>query len=445
MTENNNLVITNAWICQLSNQSVKPIFGDLQIKEGVITDIKERNFAEFMKSSAFHKTKSFNAGGRVVTVPLINFHDHIYSRLAKGLNITGKLNNFQNILENLWWRLDRILDEDMVCASAEMAALESIRNGVTYVFDHHSSPSFINNSLNIISTALLNYKLRSVVCFEVSDRNGAEITRQSLDENKNFAELSISDDCKSMLGLHASFTISDETLYKAAKIVKELDLGIHIHLCEDIIDNTLSKKLLGEYPLQRLADNNLLNAKSILAHGIDISQNEYQLIEKGESGIAHNFDSNMNNSVGLPDLVNLPESILRLPGTDGMHADISKAMKNLFLLMRHQKHSYDEAFHLFKKLYFDQITFVGRYFTDFPHLNVNDRADFIIWDYTPPTPLNQENFWGHLIYGILERPVQSVIQGGQFLLKNFQYINKDEDKIMKNIYRQGERLYSKFG
>ncbi len=445
MDKNKNLIITNAWICQLSNQTVKPIFGDLQIKQGIIIDIKERNFAQFIESPVSPHNESFDAAGRVVTVPLINFHDHIYSRLAKGLNITGELDNFENILKNLWWRLDKILDKDMVSASADMAALESIKNGVTYVFDHHSSPSFINNSLNTVSTTLLNHKLRSVVCFEVSDRNGPKTTQESLDENRKFAELSISNDCKCMLGLHASFTISDNTLYKAAAIVKELDLGIHIHLCEDLVDNSLSKTLMGKYPVQRLADNNLLNTKSILAHGIHISQNEYQLIEKGGSAIAHNLDSNMNNSVGLPDLVNLPTPISRLAGTDGMHANIGKAMKNLFQLMRHQKHPYDKTFNLFRKLYFDQITFVSRYFPDFPTLKVNDRADFIVWDYTPPTPLNQENFWGHFIYGILEREVQSVIQGGEFILKDFQHLNKDENKILRNIYKQGERVYSKFG
>ena len=118
-------------------------------------------------------------------------------------------------------------------------------------------------------------------------------------------------------------------------------------------------------------------------------------------------------------------------------------MKQLFLLSRGQENSFDDSTSIIKKIYFDQLTFVKRYFHDFPSLNQGDRADMILWDYVPPTPISRENFWGHFIYGILEYPVHSVLQNGEFLMKDFRLMKADENKIKNEIYFQGERLVNK--
>ena len=140
----------------------------------------------------------------------------------------------------------------------------------------------------------------------------------------------------------------------------------------------------------------------------------------------------------------MPDSIPILMGTDGMHANPNRTMKNYFLLMRHKGLSFDEAFTKIHKVFIDQQTFVKRYFPDFTSLNVDDRADFIIWDYVPPTPLTRENYWGHYIYGMLERAIQSTVQNGRFLMKNKKIIGLDENKISNEIRIKGEKLVRKF-
>ena len=156
--------------------------------------------------------------------------------------------------------------------------------------------------------------------------------------------------------------------------------------------------------------------------------------------MALNLDSNLNNAVGTPKFENIPEEILLLCGTDGMHANIPRSQKQLFLMMRNQKLSFDKSFYLFRKMYFDQHRFIKKYFPDFTSLQVGDRADIIIWDYVPPTPISQSNFFGHYIYGILERQIHSVIQNGKVLMNNFSLTNIDETKINNYIYEQGKRL-----
>ena len=438
------ITITNAWISQVVNLSLQPVFGDLIIEDGKISGIRPKDFHHFLSDPGEVPAHAFNAGGRVVTIPLVNFHDHLYSRLAKGLAVQGPMDNFLQVLENLWWKLDLALDIDMVEACAYMGAMESIRRGVTYIFDHHASPRATRKSLAALANVFRRYGLRGVFCFETSDRNGDALALQGLEENAQFFKEQCGGDFHAMMGLHASFTLTDETLAKASEIIRKEGLGIHIHLCEDRVDEEKSRELYGLSPVRRLTKFKLLNPRSILSHGIHVSESDYAVIADSGSAIAYNPDSNLNNSVGLPEYKRVPGAIPILIGTDGMHADIPRSMKQLFLLYRYQGNDFGSAFQWIQKVFFDQLAFIHAYFPDFPSLREGDRADLLIWDYVPPTPFTADNFWGHYIYGILERPVQSVIQGGRFLMKNHQLQVEDESKILLDIYRQGERLFEAF-
>ena len=434
--------IKNAWICQIENNSIKPIFGNIGFVDGKITNISETDFSTFDYTAKSEK-ETIDAGGRVLTIPSINFHDHFYSRLAKGLILKGSMNNFHNILKNLWWKVDLALDEEMIRASAQMASMESVRNGVTYIFDHHSSPNYAKNSLNVISDVLKESDLRGAICFEISDRNGKANAENAINQTTEFLNSHLYDEnIKSLIGLHASFTLSNSSLKKAAKIQRKYNCGIHIHLCEDKVDSEKSLKNFKKLPTQRLENYALLNGKSILAHGIYLNKSDYKIIQKSKSALVFNPDSNMNNAVGLPKFGIIPDDIPILCGTDGMSSNPSRTLKQLFLLERLSGMSFESAFEWIQKIYFDQINFIKNYFPDFTSLIIGDRADFIIWDYVPPTPFLSENFWGHFIYGILERPVHSVVQNGKVLMNNFRFI-KDYENFKKSINEQGKRLFNK--
>ena len=442
MNTGKNLTITNAWICQLSGQKIIPVFGDIIISKGRISNIIKKDFKKFLSQPIQSPDKTINAGGRVITLPMINFHDHFYSRLAKGLPIKGSLENFKLILQNLWWKLDLALDTEMIRASAQMAALESIRNGVTYIFDHHSSPNAAAGSLKIIADVLNEFGLSGALCFETTDRNGKLLSENGISENINFFKNNSDDNLKAILGLHASFTLNDDTLRKVSGLVKELGIGIHIHLCEDKVDREESFAKYKNLPVDRLIKFGLLNDKSILAHGIHLTDEDYASIANKGSAIVYNLDSNFNNAVGLPELSHAPFKIPILAGTDGMNSNPARTLKQLFLLSRHQGMTFEQSFNWIKKIYFDQLNFVQKYFPDYSLLNIKDRADLIIWDYIPPTPFMEENFWGHFIYGILDRPLHTVIQNGNVLMNNFR-ITIEDSEYQKNIVAQGNRLYDK--
>ena len=430
--------ILNAWVCRIEGMEIIPQFGDLEIIDGIIGGFTERKYPDFKNTGAGDGI--IDAGGRVATVPLVNFHDHIYSRLAIGLPVTGTMGTFMEILENLWWRLDRSLDREMIAACARLAMTESIRNGVTYLFDHHASPAAAPGSLSTIADILQTGALRAVLCYETSDRNGELSARQGFEENARFIREEGGKNIKGMLGLHAPFTLSDASLKVAGKLVRQFSTGIHIHLAEDRYEVEYSYETFGISPVRRLLNQQLLNDKSIIAHGVHLGPADLKLVAGSGSAIVLNPDSNLNNSVGLPNFASIPGEIPLLAGTDGMHASISRSLKQLFLLYRMQGNGFDAAFAWIRKIYFDQVAFVRRWLPDFPGLCAGDRTDLILWDYVPPTPVTSENFWGHFIYGILESPVHTVIQNGRPLMINHR-LEKDLAVDAASVFRQGDKLF----
>ena len=437
-----NLMIKNLWLAKIANNDIQPVFCDLEISNGLISNIYKKDFDEFLQSKGKSYENEYDAKGCIATIPMINFHEHIYSRLAKGIKVKVFTGNFVNILKNLWWKLDNLLDYEMIKASAWMCAIESIKSGTTYIFDHHSSPQATKGSLKLISQELSKFGLKGNICFETTDRNGKKLRESALKENFEFISFA-GDNFKGMFGLHASFTLQDESLKKISKLIKELDTGIHIHICEDKADRLLSKKRFKAFPLERLIKNELVNHKSILAHGIHLKRKEYKKVAELGAAIALNPDSNMNNSVGLIRFEKLSENLIILPGTDGMHSNIKKTIKTLFLLSRYAGKSFDASFSFIKNLYINQIKFIRNYFSDFSLLDTKSQANLVIWDYVPVNYLSSENFWGHFIYAILEREAKSVIQQGNFLMKDFQ-LQFDEDSINREIFIQGLRLKQKF-
>jgi len=435
--------ITNAWICRIIDSTVQPIFGDINITDGKISGIDEKPCDPVMLDRSSTEEKDVtNAKGCVVTIPNINFHDHFYSRLAKGLPIKGKMDNFHNILKNLWWKVDKALDKEMIIASAQLGIIDSIKSGVTYIFDHHSSPDCTEDSLNSIKNVFNDFGIRGVLCFETTDRNGHRLAEEGILENQNFLELKTDENVKGLFGLHASFTVSDETLSSVSQLVKENNTGIHIHLCEDNIDREQSEKQFGLLPVERLKQFKLLNEKSILSHGIHLTESDYETIANYNCAIAFNPDSNMNNAVGLPDFNIIPDEIPILMGTDGMNSNPARSFKQLFLLLRHSGKSFEESFTKIQNIYFNQLKFIKQFFPDFTELNTGNRADLVIWDYVPPTPFSEENFWGHFLYGIIEGRVKDVFHDGNILMKDFR-LQFNEDNYIQNIFHQGERLFKK--
>ena len=390
-----------------------------------------------------------DAKGGVIHPAFINTHEHIYSALARGLSIKGyNPNGFLEILDGLWWTIDRNLDNDLTKLSAEATYLECIKNGVTTIFDHHASFGEISGSLFAIEEAARDFGVRSVLCYEISDRDGKEKAHAAIKENVDFAKhaLSLKDDfIKGMMGMHASFTISDETMELCRK-EKPKEIGYHIHVAEDILDLHRCLKEHGKRIVDRLYDWDVLGEKTLLAHCIYVNPHEMDLIRDTNTMVVHNPESNMGNACGCPPTMEIVhKGILTGLGTDGYTHDMIESWKVANVLHKHHLVDPGAAWAEVPEMLFQgNARIANRYFEK--KLGVLEKgaaADIIITDYIPPTPMNAGNLNGHMLFGMNGRSVVTTVGNGKVLMKNRELQGIDEERCLAKIREGAARLEKK--
>ena len=390
-----------------------------------------------------------DAKGGVIHPAFINTHEHIYSALARGLSIKGYApNGFLEILDGLWWTIDRNLDNDLTKLSAEATYLECIKNGVTTIFDHHASFGEISGSLFAIEEAAREFGVRSALCYEISDRDGKEKALASIKENVDFAKhaLSLKDDfVKGMMGMHASFTISDETM-ELCRQEKPKEIGYHIHVAEDILDLHRCLKEHGKRIVDRLYDWDVLGEKTLLAHCIYVNPHEMDLIRDTNTMVVHNPESNMGNACGCPPTMEIVhKGILTGLGTDGYTHDMIESWKVANILHKHHLVDPGAAWAEVPEMLFQgNARIANRYFEK--KLGVLEKgaaADIIIADYIPPTPMNAGNLNGHMLFGMNGRSVVTTVGNGKVLMKNRELQGIDEERCLAKIREGAARLEKK--
>ena len=390
-----------------------------------------------------------DAKGGMIHPAFINTHEHIYSALARGLSIKGYApNGFLEILDGLWWTIDRNLDNDLTKLSAEATYLECIKNGVTTIFDHHASFGEISGSLFAIEEAAREFGVRSALCYEISDRDGKEKALASIKENVDFAKhaLSLKDDfVKGMMGMHASFTISDETM-ELCRQEKPKEIGYHIHVAEDILDLHRCLKEHGKRIVDRLYDWDVLGEKTLLAHCIYVNPHEMDLIRDTNTMVVHNPESNMGNACGCPPTMEIVhKGILTGLGTDGYTHDMIESWKVANILHKHHLVDPGAAWAEVPEMLFQgNARIANRYFEKkLGVLEKDAAADIIITDYIPPTPMNAGNLNGHMLFGMNGRSVVTTVGNGKVLMKNRELQGIDEERCLAKIREGAARLEKK--
>jgi cytosine/adenosine deaminase-related metal-dependent hydrolase len=362
--------------------------------------------------------RSLDASGCLVMPGLAIAHTHLYSALARGMPAPGEPpRSFREILEKVWWRLDAALDEKSLEASAELALLDASLSGVTAVIDHHESPSFIAGSLDVLARASRSVGVKTALCYGATDRHGAQGAREGLAE----CERAIRDGLPTMVGLHAGFTVSDETLRAAADLAKRTEAWLHVHVAEDRCD---------EGSFARLEKSGALGPKTILVHGVHLSAAERGRAEDAGSWIVHNPRSNMQNAVGYADPKTLGPRVAL--GTDGMDADLFTEARVAHLRARE---AYGPAGGI------DAVALLAnsRRLADFAL--GDSTADWIVLDYDPPTPLSAANLAGHVLFGLGSRHVRDVVVNGEVVVRDRQHVRVDAARVRARAREEAARLW----
>ncbi len=395
----------------------------------------------------FPDARYLDARGGLIMPGLVNLHHHFYSALARGLDPGVPMRTFPEVLDRLWWRLDRALDPDTVRISALLSAAECVRWGCTTVFDHHASPGCIDGSLDLIAGAVEAAGISAVLCYEVTDRNGPEGALAGIEENLRFLESREADDrIRGVLGLHASFTVSDRTLALVAER-RPAEGGCHVHLAEDPVDLRASEEAFGLGPVQRFQRFGLLDERALLAHAIHLREEDYLALAKAGCSLVHNPESNANNGVGRLDV----PGVARLGctvglGTDGMASAMLRALRFAFLTLRGETRDPTPGFETLPSLLPANATVAGRFFREplLGQLTPESPADVIVVDSAPPTPVGRENLFGHLVYGASEAPVRHTVARGCVLLEDFSHTSLDPSELARVASELAPGLWKRF-
>lgn len=411
--------------------------------------IKEIGTTKEMKEK-YSGYEFIDAKKKIIMPGLINTHMHIYSSFARGMVVPGKPSeNFMEILENLWWRLDKKLTLEDTKYSAYATYIDCIKNGVTTVFDHHASPFAIEGSLFTIKDVAKDLGIRTNLCYEVSDRDGSKTIDQGIKENVDFIKFAQNDDSdmlKGMFGLHAAFTLSDETLEKCAKEMASLDAGYHVHTAEGIDDVRINREKYGKKVVERLNDFNILNDKTIAVHCIHIDSEEMELVKENKSFVVHNPESNMGNAVGCSPVVHLLNKGITVGlGTDGYTSDMFESLKVANIIHKHQLRDPRVGWAEAPTMLFENNRKIAskHYKKDLGVLKEGAYADVIVVDYIPHTPLNENTANGHIIFGMTGRSVDTTIVNGKVLMKDRILLNIDEESILAKSREMSNKLWNR--
>ena len=395
---------------------------------------------------AYPDAQFIDAKGGVIMPGLINAHNHIYSTFARGLSIDGhNPKNFMDILDGLWWTLDRNLNNDANKYSAYATYIDCIKQGVTTIFDHHASYGQTEGSLFTIADVAKELGLHTSLCYEVSDRDGQEKMKAAVKENVDFikaAQADTSGMVHGMFGLHAAFTLSDETLdYCNAE--KPEGAGYHVHVAEGLDDVYDSLKKYNKRVVNRLFDKNILGPNSLAIHCIHINGEEMEILKATDTMVVHNPESNMGNAVGCPPVLELMRRGLTLGlGTDGYTNDMIESYKVANILHKHYNCDPNVAWGEIPTMLFGNNAIIAEraFGKKLGVLEAGAAADVIVTDYIPTTPMNADNANSHILFGMCGRSTVTTMCNGKVLMQDRVLQGIDEEAVLAKGREEAQKL-----
>lgn len=439
-----DILIGNGTIVTLNADNKMIEQGAVLVRAGRIADIG----LDSVLRQQYPETDYVNANAGLIMPGFLCTHTHFYSAFARGMAIPGEPpRNFLEILERLWWRLDKLLTLEDIRASAEVYMADAIRHGTTCVVDHHASPYAVDGSLDVIADAVEQAGIRACLAYEVSDRDGQAVIEAGMRENERFIRALRTERKQSAeagllaasYGLHASFTLSSATLEKCGAAGASLGVGFHIHVAEDSFDEKDSMVRYDMRVADRLARYHILGPQSIAAHCVHVNSGEIKLLAGSQTNSVHNPRSNMNNAVGCAPVEEMVRARVHVGlGNDGFSMNMLQEMKAAYLLHKSaladpqampadlvMKMAFSENVHIIQQVF-------SPFCANFPAvgtLQVGAAADIVLLDYVPPTPMNGGNFPWHLIFGMDGHHVHSTMVAGRWLMRNRQLLTVEEERI----------------
>jgi putative selenium metabolism protein SsnA len=404
--------------------------------------------------SQFPDEERLDADGQYVMPGNICAHTHFYGAFARGMAIPGPApKDFPEILRKLWWPLDKSLTARDVRYSALVMLVDAIRHGTTTLIDHHASPNAIEGSLDVISEAVDQSGLRAVLCYEVTDRDGEDRASKGIEENLRFIQRTgrgevASGRVAATFGLHASLTLSEQTLARCQEAIPE-DVGFHIHVAEHEADEYDSVAKSGLRVVDRLQRHAILGPKTIVAHAVHVDAREIALLAESQTWVTHQPRSNMNNGVGAAAVESMMRSGVNVGlGTDGFSHTMWEEWKSAYLLHKvwHRDPRRMNGMDVVRMGAYNNARLAHTFFPEAPIgvLTAGSYADIILLDYQPHTPLTAGNLPWHIVFGFHESMVTTTIVAGKVLMQDRKILTLDEASISAQARELASEVWKRY-
>ncbi|HOO77972.1 MAG TPA: putative aminohydrolase SsnA [bacterium] len=443
------ITIGNGILVTLGKENLVIPRGAVLIRDGVIAAVGTD--AEVRKQAP--EAEYVDAAGKVIMPGLINAHHHLYSTFARGMAPKDPPPyTFVEVLERLWWPLDAALVEGDLYYAAMLPLIDCIKQGTTSIIDHHESQGYQIGSLSELAKAVDDSGIRGCLCLGISDRYGRGA--EGIEENVRFVKEANSVPATAarrvcgMFGLHAAFTVEDETLAAAVSAADRLGVGFHTHVAEAASDEEASLVRYGQRVLRRLRDKGALGEKSLAIHCVHIDGEETDILLETGTAAVHNPESNMNNAVGVaPVLEMFGRGIAVGLGTDGMTSDMRSGVKTAFFLQHLAQEDPRVGFCESCSLLLDNNPeIVSRQFGyRVGVLAPGAAGDVIVVDYTAPTPLDGNTWLGHFLFGICcGAAVDTTVVGGKVLMRGKKLTLLDEEALAARCRERARAFYGRF-
>jgi putative selenium metabolism protein SsnA len=411
--------------------------GNLRVAEGNIVGVG----AEIVASPG---DETVDCGGAVLMPGLVNGHTHLYSALATGMPAPPRApRNFHEILQFIWWRLDRAHTLESVEMSGLIGAIAAARCGTTTLIDHHASPSAIDGSLSALENGIAAVGCRAVMCYETTCRNRATEAREGLAENERYIRL-----CQErqdgmfagLVGAHASFTLDNEALAGCADLARRLGTGVHIHVAEDPVDERITMERYRCRLLDRFALNGLFESQNIFAHCTHLNGADIGYVNENRNlVVAHNPRSNMNNGVGYTPVREFENVAL---GTDGIGADMWNEARSAMVKSNDagQPIGFPRPLAMLGMSARIASAYLG---VKLGVLEIGAAADLVVTSYRPATPLAAENLAGHFLFAMGPELVRDVMIGGWWVIRKGHFVTCDEQALRARSVEVARRLHER--
>ncbi|HET6847123.1 MAG TPA: putative aminohydrolase SsnA [Anaerolineales bacterium] len=397
------------------------------------------------------KTRRLDAAGQLLLPGAICAHTHTYSLFSRGLAIQPPLpRDLPEILQRLWWPLDAALSEEDIRLGALLSFADAIRNGTTTVFDHHASSQFVDGSLDLIADAVDRSGIRAVLCYEVTDRHGAAVTDAGIQENMRFMrriQAQPSPRLSAMFGLHASLTLSGATL-QACRAATPADKGFHVHLAEHVQDQYDSLARSGMRATDRLDKHGILGPQTIAAHCVHVDAAEISLLQQTGTWVAHQPRSNMNNGVGAAPVESMLRSGVRVClGNDGFSDAMRQEWQAAHLLQTASggdPRRMDPA-QIMTMAMTNSSDLASNFFPgqQIGQIAPGAAADLVLVEYASPTPITEENFAWHQVFGLESGMVTTTMVAGKILMQDRKLRTLDERALAARARELAPRVWSR--